>query len=125
KSQSLDNKSSDLRDDLLNNIKNKYQSKKQKESHSNQIQVNLSSEKSQNLLSDLKHQYQTKKQSQSKNLQQNQEEIRYAEQKRQQKRKLLTRKAETWLENLDPSSDEGFWFEEFAASYSSKLEAAI
>ena len=34
-------------------------------------------------------------------------------------------KAKDWLDKLDPFSPEGFWFERFAESYSSKLEAAI
>ncbi|WP_298920142.1 hypothetical protein [uncultured Nostoc sp.] len=33
--------------------------------------------------------------------------------------------AKEWLARLDPLSSEGLWFERFAESYSSKLEAAI
>jgi hypothetical protein len=33
--------------------------------------------------------------------------------------------AKEWLAKLDPLSSEGLWFERFAESYSSKLEAAI
>ncbi len=41
------------------------------------------------------------------------------------KREELTHKAQSWLKNLNPNSDEGFWFSQFAMSYNSKLEAAI
>ena len=33
--------------------------------------------------------------------------------------------AKEWLAKVDPLSSEGLWFEKFAESYSSKLEAAI
>ncbi|WP_392532201.1 salt stress protein, Slr1339 family [Nostoc sp. C117] len=33
--------------------------------------------------------------------------------------------AKEWLAKVDPFSSEGLWFERFAESYSSKLEAAI
>jgi len=55
----------------------------------------------------------------------NLEEIRQQELEKQRRKKQLTRQAEIWLKNLDPYSDEGFWFEQFASSYPSKLEAAI
>ncbi|XWK90904.1 MAG: hypothetical protein U7127_12925 [Phormidium sp.] len=44
---------------------------------------------------------------------------------KQQQRQALTKEAEAWLKKLNPRSAEGLWFEEFAYSYSSKLEAAI
>ncbi|MGE5659350.1 MAG: salt stress protein, Slr1339 family [Actinomycetota bacterium] len=56
-------------------------------------------------------------QQQAKQLQQQQ---LIAKQRQQQEQQALH-----WLHQLDPHSDEGFWFEEFAAHYSSKLEAAI
>ena len=37
----------------------------------------------------------------------------------------LKNQAKDWLKKLDPLSAEGLWFEKFAESYSSKLEAAI
>lgn len=47
-------------------------------------------------------------------------------QKREKQRKeALTKEATEWLKKLDFSSEEGLWFEEFAYSYPSKLEAAI
>ncbi len=39
--------------------------------------------------------------------------------------KALKVQAKQWLAKLDPLSSEGLWFERFAESYSSKLEAAI
>ena len=56
---------------------------------------------------------------------QNQEEIRYTEQRKQQQQKLLIRQAEQWLKSLDEYSDEGLWFESFSHNYPSRLEAAI
>lgn len=37
----------------------------------------------------------------------------------------LKNQAKDWLKKLDPFSAEGLWFEKFAETYSSKLEAAI
>lgn len=56
---------------------------------------------------------------------QNLQEIQQAERRRQERRKRLERMARQWLDNLDPLSEEGLWFEEFAYAYPSKLEAAI
>ncbi len=52
------------------------------------------------------------------------------EQQRLQAEKLkqieaLKLRAKTWLEQLDPLSTEGLWFERFAEGYPTKLEAAI
>ncbi|MEH2194916.1 MAG: hypothetical protein V7K98_20065 [Nostoc sp.] len=38
---------------------------------------------------------------------------------------VLKVQAKEWLVKVDPLSSEGLWFERFAESYSSKLEAAI
>ncbi len=53
-----------------------------------------------------------------------QEKNRQAQIKAQQIAALKV-EAETWLKKLDPFSSEGLWFERFAESYPSKLEAAI
>lgn len=58
-----------------------------------------------------------------------QEQLR-AEQRRQeelkrQKRAAVTKQAEEWLKKLDPRSGEAVWFEEFAAKYPSRVDAAI
>ena len=47
------------------------------------------------------------------------------EQIRKQKQARLTKQATEWLKNLDSLSDEGFWFEQFAEKYPTRLEAAI
>ena len=51
-------------------------------------------------------------------------------QKREELRELrrkaaLREKAQEWLKNLNPRSEEAQWFEEFSYSYESKLQAAI
>jgi hypothetical protein len=52
------------------------------------------------------------------------EQIKQA-QKEQRRKASLQQEAKEWLQKLNPKSDEGRWFEEFAYSYESKLEAAI
>jgi hypothetical protein len=47
------------------------------------------------------------------------------EQIKAKQREGLKKQAQDWLTKLDPFSPEGLWFERFAESYSSKLEAAI
>ena len=70
-----------------------------------------------------------------------QEEARIAEQKRRQqelveaqrreelrerrRKEAMREKAKQWLKNLNLSSEEGKWFEEFSYSYEDKLQAAI
>jgi hypothetical protein len=46
-------------------------------------------------------------------------------QKTQRRKAALQQEARDWLQKLNPKSDEGRWFEEFAYSYESKLAAAI
>jgi hypothetical protein len=53
-----------------------------------------------------------------------QEKIRQAKLKEQQL-EAVKKQAKDWLNQLDPLSQEGLWFEGFAQSYPSKLEAAI
>ena len=53
-----------------------------------------------------------------------QERIRQEQLKAKQIEALKV-KAKEWLAKVDPLSSEGLWFERFAESYSSKLEAAI
>lgn len=59
------------------------------------------------------------------NLEQRQEEQRLDAKRQQRKREALRQKAREWLKNLDPHSEEGLWFEEFAYAYDSKLDAAM
>ncbi|MBD1934896.1 MULTISPECIES: salt stress protein, Slr1339 family [Cyanophyceae] len=47
------------------------------------------------------------------------------EQIKQQQREALASQAKEWLKNLNPLSEEGLWFEEFAYAYPAKLDAAI
>lgn len=61
--------------------------------------------------------------------QQKQQEIEQ-ERIRQEKIKVLQlealqKQAQEWLQKLEPLSTEGMWFESFAQSYPTKLEAAI
>ncbi len=53
-----------------------------------------------------------------------QERIRQ-EQLKAKQIEVLKVQAKKWLAKVDPLSSEGLWFERFAESYSSKLEAAI
>lgn len=131
--------------DLLTEIESKFE---QQQSKKNQKKVNSS-----NLLTDIEKEFQQKKSSSNinqkstiaeqnldniaqtyakkqaeikqQNKTENLEEIRRKELEKQRQEKQLIRQAEQWLKNLDPYSDEGFWFEQFALSYASKLEAAI
>ena len=53
-------------------------------------------------------------------------EAQKREELRQRRRKeALREKAQQWLKNLNPRSEEGKWFEEFSYSYENKLQAAI
>ncbi len=78
------------------------------------------------LLTDLKSEFEEQEKAEAlKKQQQLQEERRRQEQIKQQEKQALTQEAEQWLKKLKPRSEEGLWFEEFAYSYPSKLEAAI
>ncbi len=77
--------------------------------------------KPEDLLQQLRHNY-----AQNRELQrQQQEAARQAEQRRKQQREALKPTAREWLKKLDPLSDEGFWFEQFAQGYGDRLEAAL
>ncbi|BAW96746.1 hypothetical protein NIES970_16850 [[Synechococcus] sp. NIES-970] len=51
--------------------------------------------------------------------------IAAAEKQKQAQNKYWRTRAETWLQQLDPFSNEGLWFMEFAETYESPLAAAI
>ncbi|OKH17485.1 salt stress protein, Slr1339 family [[Limnothrix rosea] IAM M-220] len=51
--------------------------------------------------------------------------IAAAEKQKQAQQKRIRQKAEQWLQNLDPISNEGMWFYEFAETYESRLDAAM
>ena len=79
-----------------------------------------------NLLSELKTEFaQQEREEELKRQEKLKEEQKRLEQIRKQQRQALTKEAQEWLKKLNPRSDEGLWFEEFAYSYSSKLDAAI
>ncbi|GBF85708.1 salt stress protein, Slr1339 family [Aphanothece sacrum] len=117
--------------DLLESIKSEF--KQKKDSVTVDFEINKQKNRNQNIFADsekilenIKKNRQIQKETEDQQLKQhNQEEIRYAEQRRQQQKKLLTRKAQQWLADLDIYSEEGLWFEEFARTYPSKLEAAL
>ncbi len=140
-----DNKSPTVTDDLLQDIESNYPAPKTKTS-----QVNHSKDVLAEIEQQFKQQTKTKeiisnpqdssivdnsirqivRHSENKiktqqNAAENLADIKQEELNKQREVKQLTRKAEIWLKNLDPNSDEGFWFEQFAMSYESKQEAAM
>ncbi|MEG4218332.1 salt stress protein, Slr1339 family, partial [Microcoleus sp. Pol14C4] len=42
-----------------------------------------------------------------------------------QTQRQKVRQAQVWLKKLDKNSDEGYWFDQFAFKYSSRIDAAI
>lgn len=62
---------------------------------------------------------------QRKQQQQEREKQNRLKQLKQQRRAALSKQAEVWLRKLNPSSEEGRWFDEFSCGYESRLEAAI
>jgi hypothetical protein len=79
-----------------------------------------------NLLAQVKAEFEEQQRAEElKRQQQLREEQLLKEQRRKREREALTQEATEWLKNLNLRSEEGLWFEEFAYSYPSKLEAAI
>jgi len=79
-----------------------------------------------NLLAQVKAEFEEQQRAEElKKQQQLREEQLLKEQRRKREREALTQEATEWLKNLNLRSEEGLWFEEFAYSYPSKLEAAI
>lgn len=79
-----------------------------------------------NLLDDIKADYTAQDQQAAQQHQQQLEaERQRQEQRRIQQQQALRQQAETWLAELDQTSPEGLWFEEFAGSYASRVQAAI
>ncbi|AFY37979.1 hypothetical protein Lepto7376_1645 [[Leptolyngbya] sp. PCC 7376] len=56
---------------------------------------------------------------------QNAKAIAAEEKKKREQQKYFRDKAEQWLQALDPISNEGMWFYEFAEAYKSPLDAAM
>lgn len=121
-------------DNLLAEVKAEFEREptklKQGRSHYTLNPKNSSSSKntsnSDNMIEDLQQQDQAEDRAEQERKHQ---EIIAQKQKQQEKERrrteALKQKAQEWFNNLDPKSDEGLWFEEFAYSYESKLEAAI
>ncbi len=111
---------------LLEEVKSEIKSNKTSNQASNSI--NNYSEINQDIAS-IRSKYRSNKDEQKRRAEltynRNKQEIINQEQQKQLKRKALTRQAEKWLSNLDPTSEEGIWFNQLAESYPSKLEAAI
>jgi hypothetical protein len=76
-------------------------------------------------LTEIEQEYKQKKTTNKVSPELNIEAIKEEELNKQRRRKILVKQAEQWLSKLDKYSDEGFWFEQFAESYDSRLEAAI
>lgn len=78
------------------------------------------------LFGDVKQEFEAREQAeQLQREQQRQEEAKKLERLQQKQQEEFAKRAQEWLKKLDPYSDEGFWFGQFAEHYSSKLEAAI
>lgn len=138
---------------LLADIKSEFEEQEkakgltsQQQSHSEQQRVKLSpqlpvlpkhqtqvshttsflSRSEEQLLTDVKSEFEEQeKAAELKRQQQLQEEQRRQEKIKEQQKQALIQEAEEWLKKLKSRSEEGLWFEEFAYSYPSKLEAAI
>ena len=79
-----------------------------------------------NILSEVKKEIEEKQLLEEEHKQQAIAEERIRQEKiKAQKLEALIGQAQEWLENLEPLSPEGMWFESFAQSHPSKLEAAI
>ncbi len=121
----LDRNTSSQREDPLAQIKANFAAKQQQKQQQKQ-QDAAAAAKGDFLLQQLQSEYRQNQKDTSQETQKQQlEEIRQSELRRQREKKALTRKAQEWLDNLDPYSDEGFWFEQFCYSYESRLEAAM
>lgn len=79
-----------------------------------------------NLLGQVKSEFdQTDRLEAEKRAEELKQEALKQEQIRKEKQAQLRGQAQEWLKSLDPLSDEGFWFEQFAEKYPNRLDAAI
>ncbi|AUT00974.1 hypothetical protein CLI64_11500 [Nostoc sp. CENA543] len=79
-----------------------------------------------NILEEVKADIEAQAQAEELKKQQELEQERIKQEKiKAQQKAALKKQAQDWLAKLDPLSVEGLWFERFAESYPSKLEAAI
>ncbi|MBD1835967.1 hypothetical protein H6F61_25590 [Cyanobacteria bacterium FACHB-472] len=87
---------------------------------------NLSSSHEDRVIAQVKAEFEEQEKAQKlKQQQQLAEKKIKQEQIKHQQREALASQAKEWLKNLNPLSEEGLWFEEFAYAYPSKLDAAI
>jgi exonuclease VII large subunit len=121
-------------DKILDELKNEYEEQKHETNpqklNSAQPSVKPSSKKSASSIDRLLAEVQAdfEQQDLAEQLQKQQElekERIRQEQLKAQKLEEQKNQAQEWLTKLDPLSPEGLWFESFAGSYPSKLEAAI
>ena len=118
-------------DDLLTQVRAEFDSQPPSQLKSNQSRPssnhrNSSTQNDEDFFATVQSKFEQKKQTQaSQSYEQSVNEVRLEEQRKQRKQRSLVRQAKEWLSNLDPHSEEGLWFEEFAYSYPSRLEAAI
>jgi hypothetical protein len=120
-------------DNLLAQVKTEFESGKvesknisrQEDNSFKQSSVNTSSSHN-SLIEEVQAEYQAQAKEEEKRKQQ---EIlaqqKQQEEKAKRKQEALRKKAQEWLKQLKPNSDEALWFEEFAYSYESRVEAAI
>ena len=79
-----------------------------------------------NILAEVKQDIEEKQVLEQQQKQQELEEERIRQEKlKANQLEALKSQAQEWLQKLEPLSTEGMWFETFAQSYPSKLEAAI
>ncbi len=78
------------------------------------------------LLNEVEQDYATQDyQDQQAALQRRQHKRQQQQVNEQHQRSHQRRKAQEWLQSLDPQSGDALWFEEFATNYESRIEAAI
>ncbi|MEG3966726.1 MULTISPECIES: salt stress protein, Slr1339 family [unclassified Microcoleus] len=73
----------------------------------------------------LKAEHEAQNQAQAVASQQPQPAEKVAGQLEVQTHRQKVRQAQVWLKKLDKNSDEGYWFDQFAFKYSSRIDAAI
>ena len=96
---------------LLSDLKSHYE---------NQDQLELAQQQQDRQVAEQQRQQQEREQQR-----QQQEKQRRLDQLQAKRRAELIEPATEWLKRLNPRSEEGRWFEEFACGYDSRLEAAI
>ncbi|MBF2064832.1 MAG: hypothetical protein IGS39_10485 [Calothrix sp. C42_A2020_038] len=120
-------------DKLLAEIKHEYAEAKPKSQHIHPVSIKPSVSSSgkstfgvDKLLADVKADFEEKDLALSLQRKQELEAERVRQEELELKKlEVIKQKAKTWLEQLEPLSPEGLWFESFAQGYSSKLDAAI